>query len=96
MIEPSYMAVTYETLDQAHADLQSASAAIADNIQALEGVLDNLPWTGQAATQYQGVKNQWTNLINDMNGVLAAAYMHIEKMCEVYREVEQRNTNIWS
>lgn len=98
MNDPSYMAIKYETLDQAHADLLRASSGIADNIHQLEKDLHASlsHWTGAAKDAYKPVKQKWDNAIADMNSVLQAAYLHLEKTAENYRAVEQRNASIWN
>ena len=98
MPDPSYMAINYETLDQAHADLMRASNGIADNIAQLERDLQAglSQWSGAARDAYQPIKAKWDSAVADMNSVLQAAYLHLEKTSEMYRQVEQRNVSIWN
>jgi WXG100 family type VII secretion target len=92
------MAITYETLDQAHDDLMRAANGIADNIEALKRDLDGSlsQWTGEASNAYTRAKIKWQSAIDDMNSVLAAAFLHLEKTSEMYKAVEQRNVSIWN
>jgi len=97
MPDPSYMAIKYETLQQAQDDLAMAYAAVQSTVDDLETKLQASlsEWTGSAQSAYLPVKQQWDAAIAHMASVLNRAHVHLANANDMYQTVEQQNTSIW-
>lgn len=98
MPDPSYMAVQYETLQQAHDDLNTAYQAVYNTVQELNTELQkNLnQWSGHAKHAYLPIKAQWDGAVADMLDVLVGAYKHLSEIGDNYQAVERQNVSIWT
>jgi WXG100 family type VII secretion target len=97
MGDASYMAIRFETLQQAQDDLGMAYAAVQRSITDLEHELQkNLAhWSGSARDAYGPIKKQWDDAVAHMASVLSKAHVHMANAAEMYQAVEQQNTSIW-
>ncbi|HXS65089.1 MAG TPA: WXG100 family type VII secretion target [Streptosporangiaceae bacterium] len=97
MSEPSYMAIRFETLQQAQDDLGMAYAAVQQTIEVLEGELKKglAEWSGSARDAYGPIKAQWDAAIEHMASVLSKAHVHMANAAEMYQAVENQNVSIW-
>lgn len=97
MPDPSYMAIQYENLQQAHDDLNTAYQAVYNTVQKLESDLkSNLDqWSGPAKDSYNPIKAQWDTAVSNMSDILAKAYKHLADIGDNYQAVERQNVSIW-
>jgi WXG100 family type VII secretion target len=95
--DPSYMAIKFETLQQAQDDLAMAYAAVQSTIEELEAKLQSnlAQWSGPAQSAYVPVKQQWDAAVAHMASVLNRAHVHLANAAEMYQTVEQQNRSIW-
>jgi WXG100 family type VII secretion target len=92
------MAIRYETLQQAHDDLNTAYQAVYNTVHELELELHKSLhlWTGHARDAYGPVKAQWDSAVADMAAVLAKAYKHLAAIGDNYQAAERQNVSIWT
>lgn len=97
MPDSSYMAIKYETLQQAQDDLAMAYQAVKATVDELESKLQaNLAqWSGAAQSAYLPVKAQWDAAIAHMAAVLNRAQVHLGNANDMYQTVERQNVSIW-
>jgi WXG100 family type VII secretion target len=93
----SYMAIRFETLQQAQDDLGMAYAAVQQSITDLENELAKslAQWSGSARDAYGPIKKQWDDAVAHMASVLSKAHVHMANAAEMYQAVEQQNVSIW-
>jgi len=97
MTDPDFMAINYETLQQAQTDLGVAFVSAKQTIDELQAKLhDHLKdWSGDAQVAYDEVQKDWTKAFGDMARVLDNAQVHVGNAHEMYQQVERQNLSIW-
>ncbi len=95
--EDGYLAIKYETLEQAATDLGAAFRAAKEAIEELRKAVkpDLDSWSSDARDYYDNVQQDWDNTFTRMLGVLEGATGHLQSAHELYTQVERQNVSIW-
>jgi len=90
--------VTFGSIDTAASDTDSTAANLNQQLDDLKGYIRPLvaSWTGQAATNYQGLQQKWDTSAADLNQVLSQIANTLRTSNQNYTTAENANANIWS
>jgi 6 kDa early secretory antigenic target len=84
--------------------LQAAAGNISSQASKVQGSLDDLKsylaplvagWTGNASEQYQAHQKQWDTAAADLQQVLAAIGVAVQRAAEDYADGERANAARW-
>ncbi|MDN5893592.1 MAG: WXG100 family type VII secretion target [Nocardioides sp.] len=87
--------VGYEALDQAAADILTASSDLDDRLDQLERFMNAQKehWSGQDAAAYEEARLKWNKAMLDMNGILREVARSVNLSKEEYMAAERNNAN---
>lgn len=90
--------VTFGAIDTAASDTDSIANNLNQQLDDLKGYISPLvaTWTGQAATSYQTLQQQWDTSAAELNDVLRQIATTLRTSNENYGTAETSNTNIWN
>jgi WXG100 family type VII secretion target len=85
------------TLDNAASDTDAIAGQIEQQLGDLHGYLAPLvaSWTGQAATDWQTLQQQWNTTADDLNAVLRQIATTLRTSAETYTSGDQTNQQMW-
>lgn len=90
--------VTFGAIDTAASDTDSIASNLNQQLDDLKGYISPLvaTWTGQAATSYQTLQQQWDTSAANLNDVLRQIATTLRTSNQNYTTAETSNTNIWN
>jgi WXG100 family type VII secretion target len=87
----SRIAMSYEVLEAATAEIASRSGSMTSTLADLRTQLDALDWEGADKAAYEEAKAQWDSSFEKINDILEAVGRAVENAKERYRETEAAN-----
>jgi 6 kDa early secretory antigenic target len=91
------VAVNAQVLDEGAADADTIAGQIEQQLSDLRGYLAPLvaSWSGDAASDYQALQQQWTTSAEDLNAVLRDIAGALRAASQSYVAGERANASMW-
>ncbi|THV22035.1 WXG100 family type VII secretion target [Glycomyces paridis] len=86
------IAMSYEELDAATAEIASQSGEMTSTLADLRTQLDGMDWEGGDKAAYEEAKAQWDAAYEKINDILEAVGRAVNNAKERYQEAEAANT----
>lgn len=90
--------VSYETIEQAGSDCQSAGGQLNSLFETLKSQLNPLVngWEGDAQAAWQDVQKRWDDAFQEMNALLHRIATALPQIADAYRQTEGGVTKSFS
>ncbi|MGH2787375.1 MAG: WXG100 family type VII secretion target [Actinomycetota bacterium] len=89
--------VTFGSLSQAQADIQSVSNSLNQQLGDLKSYLAPMvsTWTGAASSEYQAKQAQWDSAAAELNQILSRIGGTVGQALANYESTEKTNQSMW-
>jgi early secretory antigenic target protein ESAT-6 len=89
--------VTFDTIDTAASDIITTATHLRDQLDALRQYIHPLvaSWSGEAATNYQNLQNQWHTSADQLHQILGQIATTLSTVNHNYVAVEKKVANLY-